>query len=301
MTGSSDWFTGFTADRYRVGDITLHARVGGRADALPLVLLHGFPQDHAMWHRGAQQLAPHFRLVLPDLRGYGDSDKPPGGAEHVDYSKRTMAADIAGLMQELGHARYAVCGHDRGARVANRLALDHSTAVTRLALLDIAPTLDMYNATDMRFASLYYHWFHLIQPDPLPERMIGGDPLFYLHWTLGGWGSSGLGHIESAALTSYERCFRHPETIHAMCEDYRAAAGIDLEHDRASRAAGERIACDTLVLWGARGVVDALFDPIGLWQAQCSARVDGRALDGGHYLAEEMPTQTATALMEFFG
>lgn len=301
MTGTSDWFTGFTADRYRVGDITLHARVGGRAGAPPLVLLHGFPQNHAMWHRVAQQLAPHFRLVLPDLRGYGDSDKPPGGAEHVDYSKRTMAADIAGLMQELGHARYAVCGHDRGARVAHRLALDHSTAVTRLALLDIAPTLDMYNATDMRFASRYYHWFHLIQPDPLPERMIGGDPLFYLHWTLGGWGSSGLGHIESAALTSYERCFRHPETIHAMCEDYRAAAGIDLEHDRASRAAGERIACDTLVLWGARGVVDALFDPIGLWQAQCSARVDGRALDGGHYLAEEMPTQTATALMEFFG
>jgi haloacetate dehalogenase len=300
MTESSDWFTGFTADRYRVGDITVYARVGGRVDAPPLVLLHGFPQNHAMWHRVAQQLAPHFRLVLPDLRGYGDSDKPPGGADHVAYSKRAMAADVAGLMQELGHPRYAVCGHDRGARVAHRLAVDHSAAVTRLALLDIVPTLDMYDATDKRSATLYYHWFHLIQPEPLPERMIGGDPLFYLHWTLGGWGSNGLGHIEPAALASYERCF-HPETIHAMCEDYRAAAGIDLEHDRASRAAGDRIACDTLVLWGARGVVGALFDPIGLWQAQCSARVDGRALEGGHFFAEELPTQTATALEEFFG
>lgn len=301
MSATPDWFAGFTAVHHRVGDVTLHARIGGRIDAPPLVMLHGFPQNHTMWHRVAQRLSPHFRLVLPDLRGYGDSDKPPGDPGHVNYSKRAMAADIAGLMPMLGHDRYAVCGHDRGGRVAHRLALDHASAVTRLAVLDIAPTLDMYEATDMRFATLYYHWFHLIQPSPLPETMIGGDPMFYLHWKLGGWGARGLDHIEPAALESYERCFGRPDAIHAMCEDYRAAASVDLEHDRASRAAGEKIACDTLVLWGVRGVVDALFSPLALWQAQCDGTVSGRPLDGGHYLAEELPADTAGALLEFFG
>ncbi len=200
MTDTSDWFAGFTTVDHQTGDVTIHARVGGRADAPPLVLLHGFPQNHTMWHRIARQLAPHFRLVLPDLRGYGDSGKPPGGPGHVNYSKRTMANDIAELMRALGHDRYAVCGHDRGGRVAHRLAVDHPAAVTRLAVIDIAPTLDMYEATDMRFATFYYHWFHLIQPSPLPETMIGGDPLFYLHWSLGGWGSDGLAHIEPEAL-----------------------------------------------------------------------------------------------------
>ena len=210
MTDTSDWFTGFSALDHRAGDVPIHARIGGRADAPPLVLLHGFPQNHAMWQRVARQLAPHFRLVLPDLRGYGDSGKPPGDPAHVAYAKRTMAGDIADLMAALGHERYAVCGHDRGGRVAHRLALDHPAAVTRLAVLDIAPTLDMYQATDMRFATFYHHWFHLIQPSPLPETMIGGDRLFYLHWTLGGWGAGGLAHIEPEALASYERCFDDP-------------------------------------------------------------------------------------------
>ena len=301
MTDTSDWFTGFSALDHRAGDVPIHARIGGRADAPPLVLLHGFPQNHAMWQRVVRQLAPHFRLVLPDLRGYGDSGKPPGDPAHVAYAKRTMAGDIADLMAALGHERYAVCGHDRGGRVAHRLALDHPAAVTRLAVLDIAPTLDMYQATDMRFATFYYHWFHLIQPSPLPETMIGGDRLFYLHWTLGGWGAGGLVHIEPEALASYERCFDDPAAVHAMCEDYRAASAIDLEHDRASGTAGDKIACDTLVLWGGRGVVEALFDPLALWQAQCAGRVSGWALDGGHYLAEELPVETATALHEFFG
>jgi haloacetate dehalogenase len=300
MTDSSDWFAGFTAADHHTGDVTIHARIGGRADTPPLVLLHGFPQNHTMWHRVAQQLAPHFRLVLPDLRGYGDSSKPPGEPGHVNYSKRTMANDIAELMLALGHERYAVCGHDRGGRVAHRLAVDHPDAVTRLAVIDIAPTLDMYEATDMRFATAYYHWFHLIQPSPLPETMIGGDPLFYLHWILGGWHADGLAYLEPEALASYERCFSDPAAIHAMCEDYRAAATVDLDHDRASRAAGDKIACDTLVLWGARGVVEALFDPLALWQAQCSARVSGHALDAGHFLAEELPAQTASALQDFF-
>jgi haloacetate dehalogenase len=296
-----DWFAGFDAAFHRVGELTLFARTGGRRDAPPLLLLHGFPQTHAMWHRVAQQLAPHFHLVLPDLRGYGDSDKPRGEPGHVNYSKRVMAADLAALMRSLGHERYAVCGHDRGGRVAHRLALDHAGQVTKLALLDIAPTLDMYAATDMRFASAYYHWFHLIQPSPLPETMIGGNPRFYLHWKLGGWGSHGTDFIEPVALDEYERCFCRAETIHAVCEDYRAAAGIDLEHDRASRQADRKIACDTLVLWGQRGVVQALFDPLALWRAQCSAQVSGRAMAAGHFLAEELPQETATALREFFG
>ncbi|HNJ82808.1 MAG TPA: alpha/beta hydrolase [Piscinibacter sp.] len=297
---SSDWFAGLPGAFHCVGELTLFARSGGRADAPPLLLLHGFPQTHAMWHRVAQRLAPHFRLVLPDLRGYGDSDKPRGEPAHANYSKRAMAADMAALMRSLGHERYAVCGHDRGARVAHRLALDHAGAVTKLALLDIAPTLDMYDSTDMRFASAYYHWFHLIQPSPLPETMIGGNPRFYLHWKLGGWGASGVGHIEPVALAEYERCFCRAETIHAVCEDYRAAAGIDLEHDRASRAAAQMIACDTLALWGERGVVQAMFEPLALWQAQCSARVSGRALAAGHFLAEERPEETAAALLDFF-
>ncbi len=296
----ADWFEGFEAGWHRLGDVTIHARVGGRADAPPLLLVHGFPQTHAMWHRVARQLAPHFRLVLPDLRGYGDSDKPRGEPQHANYSKRAMADDLAALMRTLGHERYAVCGHDRGARVAHRLALDHAGAVTRLALLDIAPTLDMYAATDMRFASAYYHWFHLIQPSPLPETMIGGNPRFYLHWKLGGWGSSGLGYIEPIAMAEYERCFCRAETIHAVCEDYRAAAGIDLEHDRLSRESGQKIACDTLVLWGARGVVQAMFDPLSLWRAQCSASVSGRAVEAGHFLAEERPEETAETLLAFF-
>jgi haloacetate dehalogenase len=184
--------------------------------------------------------------------------------------------------------------------VAHRLALDHAAAVSRLCVIDIAPTLDMYAATDMRFASAYYHWFHLIQPAPLPERMIAGDPLFYLHWKLGGWGSAGLGYLEPEALAEYERCFRMAETVHGMCEDYRASAGIDLAHDRASREAGERIACDTLVLWGTRGVVHKMFEPLALWQVQCAGRVSGQALPTGHFVPEEAPAEVAQALLDFF-
>ena len=296
----SPWFEGFTEQRLMVGPLTLRVRTGGRPNGPPLLLLHGFPQTHVMWHRVAQRLAPHFQLVLPDLRGDGDSDKPESGPDHAAYSKRAMAGDMAALMTQLGHTRYAVCGHDRGGRVAHRLALDHPQSVSRLCLLDIAPTLDMYGATDMDFARAYYHWFHLIQPAPLPEKMIGGCALDYLHAKLGGWGTGGLAHLEPQALADYERCFCIPEAIHAACEDYRAAAGIDLVHDRASRDAGQRIACDLLVLWGARGVVQRLFDPIPLWQAQCAGQVTGEAMPGGHFLPEEMPNETAQALLDFF-
>jgi haloacetate dehalogenase len=297
-----DWFSGFEATDIHVNGMRLRVRLGGRPDAPPLLLLHGFPQTHVMWHRVAQQLAPHFSLVLPDLRGYGHSDKPPDTRDHGNYSKRAMAADVAALMRALGHERYCVAGHDRGGRVAHRLALDHPQAVEKLCVLDIAPTLDMYEATDMRFASAYYHWFFLIQPAPRPEQMIGADPLGYLHWKLGGWGTGTMHHLEPDALAEYEACFRRPETIHAICEDYRAGASIDLDHDRASRAAGEKIACDLLVLWGQRGVVHALFDPLALWRAQCAEGVDvrGEALPSGHYIPEELPEATADHLLQFF-
>jgi haloacetate dehalogenase len=292
------WFEGFRAAQQVVDGIELFARMGGRPDGPPLVLLHGFPQTHVLWHRVAVQLAPHFQLVLPDLRGYGDSAKPAEG----DYSKRAMAADVHALMRSLGHERFAVVGHDRGGRVAHRLALDFPGALTRLALIDIAPTLDMYERTDMAFARAYYHWFHLIQPAPLPERMIAGDAAFYLHSKLGGWGARGLHYIEPEALAEYERCFCRPDAIHAACEDYRASAGIDLEHDRASHAAGQRIACDTLLLWGERGVVHRLFDPVPLWQAQCARPLHTQLIaDAGHFIPEEQPQATADALLAFFG
>jgi haloacetate dehalogenase len=294
-------FDGFDAAHHDVSGIRVFARTGGTRGAPPLLLVHGFPQTHVLWRRVAQRLAPHFELVLPDLRGYGDSDKPPGSASHVEYSKRAMAADLAWLMRSLGFERYFVAGHDRGARVAHRLALDHAGAVRKLALIDIAPTLDCYEHTDRAFATAYYHWFHLIQPHPLPERMIGGNAAFYLHWSLGGWGANGIGHVEPQALAEYERCFCTPHAIHAACEDYRAAASIDLEHDRASRAAVEKIACDTLVMWGERGVVHRLFDPVALWKAQCSANVSAHlCANAGHFIPEEQPEVTAEVLRGFF-
>lgn len=295
------WFAGFETGRYAVHGTTIHARVGGPDAAPPLLLLHGFPETHVMWRRTAVRLIDRYRVVLADLRGYGDSATPHGEPDHSTYSKRAMAADLVELMRVLGYERFAVAGHDRGGRVVHRMALDHPHAVTRLAVLDIAPTLDMYEATDLRFARAYYHWFHLIQPEPLPERMIGGDAAFYLRWTLGGWGSGGTSFIEPEALAEYERCFCRPEAIHAACEDYRAAATIDLEHDRISRATAQRIACDSLVLWGERGVVNALFDPLTLWRAQCSGSVTGQTLPSGHFIPEELPEQTADLLAGFFG
>lgn len=289
--------------------VRLHARVPAQWDtARPaLLLLHGFPQTHAMWRRVVAQLQGRFNLVLPDLPGYGDSSARPDAPDHAQQSKRAMAQDMVALMDALGVARFSVCGHDRGGRVAHRLALDHPGRVSALSVIDIAPTLDMYEGrgfkpphTYMDFARAYYHWFHLIQPAPLPETHIAGDPIAYLHAKLGGWGSGGLAHLEPEALAEYERCFRQPGVVHAMCEDYRAAAGIDLAHDRHSRAQGQRVACDTLVLWGQRGVVERLFDPLALWRAQCSGPVEGLALPAGHFIPEECHEATAQALAAFF-
>ncbi|MEK9804518.1 MAG: alpha/beta hydrolase [Curvibacter sp.] len=297
-----NWFEDFEPRRFEVNGVQLHARVpvAARGHKPALLLVHGFPQTHVLWHRVAQQLQNDYWIVLPDLRGYGDSAQPAGLPDHSNYSKRTMAQDLVDLMDQLGCPEFFLAGHDRGGRVAARLALDHAEKVQKLCVIDIAPTLDMYAATGMDFARAYYHWFHLIQPWPLPERMIGADPKTYLHAKLGGWGAQGLAYLEPQALAEYERCFCRPEAIHGACEDYRASAGIDLEHDRASRAQGHKIACDLLVLWGERGVVHRLFQPLPLWQAQCSATVSGQLLPAGHFIPEERPTETAAALRAFF-
>lgn len=297
-----NWFEGFASRRFEVNGVSIHARVptAARGGKPALLLVHGFPQTHVLWHRVVQQLQQDYWIVLPDLRGYGDSAQPAGLPDHSNYSKRTLAQDLVDVMDQLGCPDFYLAGHDRGGRVAARLALDHAEKVKKLCVIDIAPTLDMYDATNMDFARAYYHWFHLIQPWPLPERMIGADPKTYLHAKLGGWGSQGLAYIEPPALAEYERCFCRPEAIHGACEDYRASAGIDLEHDRTSRAQGQKIACDTLVLWGERGVVNRLFKPLELWQAQCSATVSGQRLPAGHFIPEELPSETAAALRTFF-
>jgi haloacetate dehalogenase len=292
----NDLFPGFEADTREVNGVRIRFRTGGSGP--PLLLLHGFPQTHALWHRVAPQLARHFTLVMPDLRGYGDSDKPPGDADHATYSKRAMARDQVELMAGLGFARFAVCGHDRGGRVAHRMALDHPQAVERLMLLDISPTRTMYERTTMELARAYYHWFFLIQPAPLPERLIGADPVFYLRRSLGGWGVHGLEIFDPRALAEYERCFADPAAIHAMCEDYRAAASIDLEHDRADEQA--RIECPLRVLWGERGVVHRLFTPIADWQAKARWPVTGRAMPTGHYIAEQAPELLVEEILSFF-
>ena len=307
------WFNNFEQRTFDVNGGTIHARLSmtalGDVKKPALLLLHGFPQSHVMWHRVALQLANDYFLVMPDLRGYGDSSKTPGLPDHSNYSKRNMAHDMALVMDALGIDTFYLCGHDRGGRVAHRLALDYSARVKKLCVIDIAPTLDMYNgatltAPYMEFARAYYHWFHMLQPAPLPEIMMGANhretAVAYLHAKLGGWGSAGLAYIEPLALADYERCFCNAQALHAACEDYRASAGTDLVHDRDGRARGERLACDTLVLWGANGVVHRLFDPMALWQAQCSGVVSGQAMAAGHFIPEELPEATAAALKGFF-
>ena len=290
-------FAGFAQEKRRVNDIDVRVRYGGTGP--PLLLLHGFPQTSAIWHKVASRLAARYSLVMPDLRGYGDSDKPASDAEHSPYSKRTMAVDAVQLMTSFGFARFFVCGHDRGGRVAHRLALDHPQGVARLMVLDISPTLEMYERTTMDFAMLYYHWFFLPQPYPLPETLIGANPGFYLRNKLGGWGSGGTSLFDPRALAEYERCFT-AAAIHAMCEDYRAAATNDLEHDRADASADHRVQCPLHVLWGERGVVNRLFSPIQDWQIRSRHPVTGGTAPTGHYIPEEAPDLLCEQMQAFF-
>ncbi len=263
----------------------------------PLLLLHGYPQTHLIWHLVVPLLTPHFHLICPDLRGYGDSAKPPGLPDHGNYSKRAMAADMAEVMETLGYRRFGVAGHDRGARVAHRLALDHPQRVEWACVMDIAPTLHMFRHTDQAFATGYYHWFFLIQPDGLPEKMIGANPASYLTEKLRRWAAPGA-VFDPAAVAEYVRCFSDPAAIHASCEDYRAAAGIDLEHDGADL--GRSVGCPLLVLWGSKGFVHRTYDVLNVWRRYAD-RVEGRALDCGHFLPEEAPQAVAAELRRFFG
>lgn len=289
-------FEGFERARTTVGDVELALRVGGAGP--PVVLLHGYPQTHVMWHRVAPVLARDHTVVLPDLRGYGESARPASDGRHEVYGKRAMAADVAGLMTRLGHETFDVVGHDRGARVAHRLCLDHPGRVGRAAVLDIVPTRHVFGTADRELGLAYYHWFFLAQPADLPERLIDSDPEHWIRYHLGAW-SRVPNAFDDAAVVEYVRCF-DPAAIHATCEDYRAGAGIDLEHDDASFAAGDRVRCPLLVLWGAQGFVGAKYDVPAVWRDYADD-VTAAPLDCGHFLPEEQPAATATALSRFLG
>ena len=286
-------FPGFANRRIRTSGATINVRVGG--SGVPLLLLHGYPQTHAMWHKVAPQLAREFTVVCPDLRGYGESSKPRGLPDHANYSKRAMALDMVEVMESLGYVAFHLVGHDRGGRVAHRLARDHGRRVRSLAVLDISPTLKMYESTTMQFAKAYYHWFFLIQPAPLPERMISSVGVNYILGRLGR-GKSGLGHFDRRALAEYARAFKDPRTIHATCEDYRAAATIDLVHDRKDK--NRKITMPLLALWGRHGVIAALFDCLADWR-EVAADVRGRALACGHFIPEEKPRELVAELRRF--
>lgn len=276
--------------------VRLRGRRGGRGN--PLLLLHGHPQNHAMWHCVAPGLAEEFTLVMMDLRGYGDSGRPEPGEGARAYSKREMALDAQAVMAAHGFERYQVLAHDRGARVAHRLAADHPQAIERLMLLDIAPTLAMYQLTTEAFARSYWHWFFLIQPPPLPEALIESDPVRYVRAVMGSR-HAGLAPFAPAALAEYERCVVLPGSAQAICGDYRASAGIDLEHDRADVATGHRLAQPVHVLWGQHGAVGTCFDVLALWRERAS-QVSGHALACGHYIAEEAPSLMLADAFAFF-
>jgi haloacetate dehalogenase len=284
----------FEATRVSTSGAELFVRRGGEGE--PVLLLHGYPQTHVMWHLVAPRLAERFTVVLPDLRGYGDSSKPPGDPEHETYSKRALALDAVELMTALGHDRFAVVGHDRGARVGHRLALDHPGRVSRLALLDIVPTRAVFEGVDRRVALGTYHWFFLAQPYDLPERLIGADPSFWLRWHLRSWSGGTDLFFAPEAVAEYERCFADPECIHATCEDYRAGAAIDLRHDEADLE--QRVGCPVLVLWGERSGTTPTFNVLGEWRERATS-VDGRPLPCGHFLAEELPEDVTRELLSF--
>ncbi len=289
-------FADFTPFHVDAGGVRIFGCKAGTG--APLLLLHGHPQTHMIWHRCASRLAEHFTVIATDLRGYGASDKPASDPLHAAYSKRAMAADQVAVMRHFGFDRFLVCAHDRGARVAHRMALDHPDAIERLMLLDIAPTLAMYEGTDRAFASAYFHWFFLIQPEPLPEALLGANPDAYVEGVMGSR-HAGLAPFAPEALAAYRAALRQPGAVHAMCEDYRASASIDLAHDREDLERGRKVACPLRVLWGADGVVAKCFDPLAEWR-RVARDVSGRALSCGHYVPEEAPDALVAEMLGFF-
>ena len=288
---SAPLFPAFKSDTFQGSGAAIHYVSGGSGS--PVLLLHGYPQNHLMWRRVAPQLAKNFTIVVADLRGYGDSSKPVGGADHSAYSKRTMAQDQVELMLRLGFPKFAVVGHDRGGRVAHRMARDHRDRVTKLAVLDIIPTYTLYHSVTQAVATAYYHWFFLIQPEPFPETLIGRSVEFYLRRSLGPLVPDA---ISEDVYAEYLRTFREPAAIHASCEDYRAGASIDLDHDAADLA--EKITCPLLALWGEHAPMARYYDVLGTWKER-GTDVTGRAIPSGHFLAEERPDDVTRELGKF--
>lgn len=297
MTTLADLFPGFEVRRVACGDVTIHARVGGNGP--PLLLLHGYPQTHVCWHKVAPELERHFTLVLPDLRGYGDSTAAPDHPGHETYAKRAMAADCIALMAALGHRRFAVVSHDRGARVGYRLALDHPDAVTRLVVLDIVTTHDAWEDLNRPNAIGRFHWSFLARPAPFPETMIARDPVYFLDYLLTQWTAAGdLSVFDPRALEHYRHHFARPEVIHATCEDYRAGATCDVEIDAADLAAGRTVGCPMLSLWGASRAHGFVNAPLEAWRRWCP-HVRGEPIISGHFLAEEQPDATLARIVPF--
>jgi haloacetate dehalogenase len=288
---------GFSARKVKLDGASIAYATAGSGP--PLLLLHGHPQSHAMWHRVAPTLAKRFTVVAADLRGYGDSSKPKSDPRHEAYSKRAMAADMVALMSKLGHSRFLLVGHDRGGRVGLRLCLDHPKAVEKFVALDISPTLAVYEGTDRELATRYFHWFFLIQAEPFPEKLISSDVDFYMRWMLGQRWQAPVVHAPEA-VAEYIRCARLPGALHAMCEDYRAANTIDLEHDRADLKARRKVRCPVHLVWGANAVMHKLFDPPADFRRYCALPVTGRTLPSGHYIAEEVPDLLVGELQQFF-
>jgi len=275
-------FPGFTAAKIETSGATINVVSGGQGP--PLLLLHGAPQSLATWHLIAPKLAKDYTVVAADLRGYGDSSKPADGEKHINYSKRAMALDGVEVMHHFGFDKFAVVGHDRGGRVAHRMSLDHADKVAKVAVIDIVPTYKLYHNVTREFATAYYHWFFLIQPAPFPETLLNNSIDFYM--------GRGIGD----AHAEYVRCFKNPATIHAMCEDYRASASIDLEHDEADL--NRKIECPFLTLWGARGAMGRMYDVLAAWRER-AVNVSGKGLPGGHSLQEEKPEETLAELQAF--
>jgi haloacetate dehalogenase len=286
---------GFTHATHTHGGVAVHYSVGGSGP--PLLCMAGHPQTRAIWHKCAPTLMQRFTVVLADIRGYGDTTRPAATEDHAPYSKRAMAQDQVALMRSLGFARFRVLAHDRGARVAHRMMLDHPDAVERAVLLDICPTVAMYEGTTEFYARKYWHWFFLIQPAPLPERMIDADPQLYVK-SLMGARHAGLGPFDPRAMAEYLRCAQLPGWAQGICEDYRAAAGIDLEHDRADRAVGKKVQCPLMVLWGEHGIVHKCFDVLPVWRGYAND-VRGQPLPCGHYIPEEAPQELLAAIEHF--
>ena len=288
---------GFTRTEIATSGARIVAAHGGKGP--PLLLLHGNPFTHLSWHKFAPRLAQEFTVVATDLRGYGDSEKPPSVPDHSNYSFRAMAQDQVEVMAALGFTKFFVAGHDRGARVTHRMCLDHPDKVRKASIHDIIPQHYLFNHVTQAWATASYHWFFMIQPAPMPERLMSADPDFFITKKLSKT-AQGLSFFGKEALAEYMRCFRNPETVRGMCEDYRACATVDLAMDTADRAAGKTITCPVQLLWGASGAVGRLHKPAEVWKTYASDISDAQALPCGHYLSEEAPEETYAAMRKFF-